>query len=249
MESRLNFSFQLLFRSESILAVKIQDGSHFFTKTENDNPESNDSLSIGNGDEMKIESDQEVTGTDTSKINVHGKSAESQKQCLKGVARVGVLAKGLLLHGDDKVDLVIICQAKPTMQLLDYISTNLSKYLSQCSTSSDPSGSTAADIEDRYHVEKQIEDSSILVRTENVSSMEDGSSSAFQNLTIRLRLTSPLMRVDDDAMDDQSQKEDVKAIGASIEKNQTVPSQTILERSKCLDALAELRQAKWFQVI
>ena len=36
MELRLNFPFQQLsFRSESILSVKIQDGRHFFTKTEN----------------------------------------------------------------------------------------------------------------------------------------------------------------------------------------------------------------------
>merc|ERR1719322_1194319 len=48
-------------------------------------------------------------------------------------------------------------------------------------------------------------------------------------------------------MDDQPDKEDVKDIGASIENNQTLSKETILERSKCLDALAELRQAKWFQ--
>ena len=36
MESRLNFPFQqLLFRLEFILAVKIQDGRHLFTITEN----------------------------------------------------------------------------------------------------------------------------------------------------------------------------------------------------------------------
>lgn len=48
---------------------------------------------------------------------------------LKGVMRVGVLAKGLLLHGDLNVHLVVLCSEKPTRTLLERISCLLPKQL------------------------------------------------------------------------------------------------------------------------
>ena len=55
---------------------------------------------------------------------------------LKGVMRVGVLAKGLLLHGDLNVHLVVLCSEKPTRTLLERISSLLPKQLavSSCRT-------------------------------------------------------------------------------------------------------------------
>ena len=49
---------------------------------------------------------------------------------LKGVMRVGVLAKGLLLHGDLNVHLVVLCSEKPTRTLLERITGMLPKHLS-----------------------------------------------------------------------------------------------------------------------
>lgn len=48
---------------------------------------------------------------------------------LKGVMRVGSLAKGLLLHGDTSVNLVVLCAEKPTRTLLYKVSENLPKQL------------------------------------------------------------------------------------------------------------------------
>ena len=48
---------------------------------------------------------------------------------LKGVMRVGVLAKGLLLHGDLNVNLVVLCSEKPTRTLLERVADNLPKQL------------------------------------------------------------------------------------------------------------------------
>ena len=48
---------------------------------------------------------------------------------LKGVMRVGVLAKGLLLHGDLNVHLVVLCSEKPTRTLLDRVADNLPNQL------------------------------------------------------------------------------------------------------------------------
>ena len=48
---------------------------------------------------------------------------------LMGVARVGDLAKGLLLTGDKEVNLVVMCSNKPTLALLETITTALKKEL------------------------------------------------------------------------------------------------------------------------
>lgn len=48
---------------------------------------------------------------------------------LKGVMRVGVLAKGLLLRGDKNVNLVLLCSEKPTKDLLSRIVEHLPKQL------------------------------------------------------------------------------------------------------------------------
>ena len=48
---------------------------------------------------------------------------------LKGVMRVGVLAKGLLLHGDLNVHLVLLCAEKPTRAMLERVASMLPQYL------------------------------------------------------------------------------------------------------------------------
>lgn len=42
-------------------------------------------------------------------------------RALKGVMRVGLLSKGLLLKGDTDVQLIVLCAQKPTMQLLERV--------------------------------------------------------------------------------------------------------------------------------
>lgn len=48
---------------------------------------------------------------------------------LKGVMRVGHLAKGLLLRGDRNVQLVVLCSEKPTETMLERIVVALPKQL------------------------------------------------------------------------------------------------------------------------
>ena len=43
--------------------------------------------------------------------------------------RVGVLAKGLLLHGDLNVNLVVLCSEKPTRTMLEQVADALPKQL------------------------------------------------------------------------------------------------------------------------
>lgn len=44
---------------------------------------------------------------------------------LRGVMRVGLVAKGLLLKGDLDLELVLLCKDKPTINLLKKVSDNL----------------------------------------------------------------------------------------------------------------------------
>lgn len=52
------------------------------------------------------------------------------QRMLKGVMRVGLLAKGLLLKGDRTVQLVVLCSQPPTYQLLDRVAKALPAHLS-----------------------------------------------------------------------------------------------------------------------
>jgi len=53
----------------------------------------------------------------------------SDSQPLRSVVRVGALAKGLLLHADLNVHLVVLCSDKPTRTLLDTVVDRLTKQL------------------------------------------------------------------------------------------------------------------------
>lgn len=54
---------------------------------------------------------------------------ESPARLLKGVMRVGILAKGLLLRGDRNVELILLTAKKPTISLLESIAKQLPKEL------------------------------------------------------------------------------------------------------------------------
>lgn len=45
---------------------------------------------------------------------------------MRGVMRVGLVAKGLLLKGDMDLELVLLCTEKPTVTLLKKVAENLS---------------------------------------------------------------------------------------------------------------------------
>lgn len=48
-------------------------------------------------------------------------SSTATGRVLKGVMRVGVLAKGLIMRDDPNVHLLILCAGKPTLSLLNNI--------------------------------------------------------------------------------------------------------------------------------
>lgn len=67
-------------------------------------------------------------GTFRFTLFLSGRS-ESQARVLKGVMRVGILAKGLLLRGDRNVQLILLAAKKPTVSLLRTVAEQLPKQL------------------------------------------------------------------------------------------------------------------------
>ena len=57
------------------------------------------------------------------------RAQEHVSRSLRGVMRVGLVAKGLLLKGDLDLELVLLCKDKPTAGLLNKVALNLAVQL------------------------------------------------------------------------------------------------------------------------
>ncbi|XP_028977462.2 zinc finger RNA-binding protein isoform X1 [Esox lucius] len=137
---------------------------------------------------------------------------------LKGVMRVGILAKGLLLHGDRNVELILLAAKKPTLALLKEVAEQLPRELATFS-------------EDQYEVQAHPEEANIVIFSSKEPKMQ-----------VTISLTSPLMR--EDPVPEKEEKAGDKAAEKGVPEKDPPD---ILNRRKCLEYLAALRHAKWFQ--
>ncbi|KAI4541506.1 hypothetical protein MG293_008648 [Ovis ammon polii] len=139
----------------------------------------------------------------------HSSGPSPSARILKGVMRVGLLAKGLLLRGDRAVQLILLCSQKPTHALQRRVAEQLPLQLPVVT-------------DDKYEVSSDL-DASIVI-----SSCEE------PRIQVAVSITSPLMR--EDPSKDQ-------------EGTEVPPPDPgdVLSPEKCLQALAALRHAKWFQ--
>ncbi|XP_012878077.1 PREDICTED: zinc finger RNA-binding protein 2 [Dipodomys ordii] len=133
----------------------------------------------------------------------------SGPRALKGVMRVGILAKGLVLRGDRSVKLALLCSQKPTRALVQEIAERLPEQLLILA-------------EDKYEISSDPEDNVVI------SSCEE------PRIQVTVSITSTLMR------------EDPSANQEGVEDPQDEPDD-ILSQERCLESLAALRHAKWFQ--
>ncbi|XP_071011935.1 zinc finger RNA-binding protein-like isoform X1 [Oncorhynchus clarkii lewisi] len=155
---------------------------------------------------------KETTGEDKDTKEV---PKTPQDRALKGVMRVGVLAKGLLLCGDNNVNLVLLCSEKPTKNLLSRIVEHLPKQLTVVTP-------------EKYEVKGSIENCSIIL-----------TSGADPKMTVTITLTSPSIREEEETPTTPPPRDgDVTLVK---------DPEDVLDRLKCLAALAALRHAKWFQ--
>uniref|UniRef100_A0A069DXW5 Putative transcription factor nfat subunit nf90 n=1 Tax=Panstrongylus megistus TaxID=65343 RepID=A0A069DXW5_9HEMI len=131
---------------------------------------------------------------------------------IKGVMRVGILAKGLMLADENCVSLVVLCGEIPTKPLLNEV------FALMCSQMK------VAAPEENYNISLEISNAGIVV-----------SSTTEPNIVVNITLTSPVLR---EMLMQASDGE-----GATVR----LANQETLDQAKCLEALAQLRRAKWFQ--
>ncbi|XP_029997321.1 interleukin enhancer-binding factor 3-like isoform X2 [Sphaeramia orbicularis] len=159
---------------------------------------------------LKNVSDQMGT-SNGDKEQTQMESDDSQGQVLRGVMRVGLVAKGLLLKEDKDLELVLLSTNKPTITLLMQVAEKLITELEAVAPG-------------MYTVSPCPEDAAIVVK-----------GTAEPRLTLKVQLTSPLVRIEEGS-------------NAPEEETRTVNDPPdVLDRQKCLTALASLRHAKWFQ--
>lgn len=139
---------------------------------------------------------------------------DKENRTLKGVMRVGVLAKGLLLKGSLNLELVVLCAEKPTYTLLKKVGKLVPEKLKEVT-------------EDKYNMSISVVQCAIMI-----------TSVSEPKTTVKVTLTSPTMRQE-------------AADAAGEEKKPAAPKapepKDVLDKEKCLQALAALRHAKWFQ--
>ncbi|KAI1884019.1 hypothetical protein AGOR_G00222070 [Albula goreensis] len=100
------------------------------------------------------------------------KPSEQATRSLRGVMRVGLVAKGLLLKGDLELELVLLCKDKPTISLLKKVAENLEVQL-------------ATITEEKYEIVQSIREASIVIKTTKEP-----------ELALTIHLTSPVVRED-----------------------------------------------------
>ncbi|PNI51546.1 ILF3 isoform 16, partial [Pan troglodytes] len=107
---------------------------------------------------------------DDSKEGAGEQKTEHMTRTLRGVMRVGLVAKGLLLKGDLDLELVLLCKEKPTTALLDKVADNLAIQL-------------AAVTEDKYEILQSVDDAAIVIKNTKEPP-----------LSLTIHLTSPVVR-------------------------------------------------------
>ncbi|CAL8248945.1 unnamed protein product [Merluccius merluccius] len=110
--------------------------------------------------------------TDQDKEDDKEKTDTPKDRALKGVMRVDVLAKGLLLRGDQNVNLVLLCSERPTHSLLTRIVELLPKQLTVVTP-------------EKYEVKGSIQEAAIILTSCSEPKMQ-----------VTITLTSPVIRED-----------------------------------------------------
>uniref|UniRef100_A0AAR2JT19 Zinc finger RNA-binding protein n=1 Tax=Pygocentrus nattereri TaxID=42514 RepID=A0AAR2JT19_PYGNA len=155
---------------------------------------------------LKLVSDI-ITDQDKGKEEEKEKKEPPKDRALKGVMRVGVLAKGLLLRGDKNVNLVLLCSEKPSKSLLSRIVEHLPKQLTLVTP-------------EKYEVKGSVQEAAIIL-----------TSCAEPKMQVTITLTSPVIREENPRDGD-------------VTSGMVKDPADVLDRQKCLDALAALRHAK-----
>ncbi|XP_069505514.1 zinc finger RNA-binding protein 2 isoform X2 [Ambystoma mexicanum] len=166
---------------------------------------------------LKLVSDS-LSEQNTNEMEEKEESKEKGKKvlanrCLKGVMRVGVLAKGLLLRGDRSVNLVVLSDQKPTTSLLQKVTELLPKKLS-------------AFTQDKYEVSLNVKESFIVIASCKEPKMQ-----------VVISIASPIVK-DEEADKEEEGKETHSDPSDLISKQKCMDCLSALRHAKWFQACA-----------
>ncbi|KAM6986706.1 spermatid perinuclear RNA-binding protein isoform 2-T2 [Aplochiton taeniatus] len=191
--------------------------SQLAESTEEDDP--------GNGLDNPADNEELEESTDSSREAGGGGGG-----VLCGVLRIGLVAKGLLIKDDMDLELVLMCRDKPTQSLMDTVCQNLPLQIQKLT-------------EEKYEVTSNVSEAAIFVAC-----------TTDPKLTLKITLTSPTMREEEEEEEEEEGEEEGKEEKEEKEEKQVLGAEQreeaeagVLDRPRCLAALAALRHAKWFQ--
>uniref|UniRef100_T1PBW7 DZF domain protein n=1 Tax=Musca domestica TaxID=7370 RepID=T1PBW7_MUSDO len=153
-------------------------------------------------------------GRDNQMLSFQKEADTGNLRILKGVMRVGFLAKGLLLQGDNAVELVVLCSEKPTVGLLKRVASELPQKLKEVA------GENPVD----YKVDVVTEESAVLVQDEAVS--------------VKISLTSPLLRESTDSSKSTDNDGDASGDAALLPREPCLRALAELRHAKWFQARA-----------
>uniref|UniRef100_A0A914KYN4 DZF domain-containing protein n=1 Tax=Meloidogyne incognita TaxID=6306 RepID=A0A914KYN4_MELIC len=171
-------------------------------------------------DRLALYVEKTLKAVSDSMINSTELTAEQveQKRVLKGVMRVGLLAQHLLLKTDKMIDLVVLCSNIPSITLLKKVVELFKKFAELNDT-------------DKLTIQEKINEAAFII---NLSTIP---------FECRVTMTSVVLREGNQPPPQQNEGE--KEV-AKVEEE--APPIDPLPREACLNALAELRRAKFYQV-
>ncbi|XP_064170649.1 interleukin enhancer-binding factor 3 homolog isoform X1 [Anguilla rostrata] len=161
-------------------------------------------------DAVPAEGADDAAGDAEAENDSEPKPSDQATRSLRGVMRVGLVAKGLLLKGDLELELVLLCKDKPTISLLKRVAENMAVQLAEVT-------------EEKYEIIQSVREAAIVIK-----------SAKEPKLVLTVLLTSPVVREESE----KQPAEDTLSVSEPPD---------VLDRQKCLTALASLRHAKWFQ--
>ncbi|XP_008422237.1 spermatid perinuclear RNA-binding protein isoform X2 [Poecilia reticulata] len=177
---------------------------------------------------------------------------------LCGVMRVGLVAKGLLIKGDMDLELVLMCRDKPTQTLLDTVCHNLPTQIQKLTeekyevsssppeaailvqTTTDPKLKlkitlTSPAMREDEDLEEEEEEEEGEGEEEELENGEDGEEVGEQ------------AEAEAEVVEEEQGQENGEVLGAAAHTVEAEEEGEVLDRHRCLLALAALRHAKWFQ--
>ncbi|XP_051269450.1 spermatid perinuclear RNA-binding protein isoform X1 [Dicentrarchus labrax] len=175
---------------------------------------------------------------------------------LCGVMRIGLVAKGLLIKGDMDLELVLMCRDKPTQTLLDTVCHNLPTQIEKLT-------------EEKYEVTSSLPEAAILVQTTTEPKLtlkitltspamredeeeEEEEEGELENGEEGQEVEEEEEEEEDEEEvkeeEEEQEKKNGRVLGAAAQRVEAEEEEgEVLDRHRCLLALAALRHAKWFQ--